>query len=180
MTALSSTKGSGLLTWERQAGTALVWRWSKVKRKWFSLKNKVEKNSLLKGNERGKGGKGRGDELKLSAHQNHLGSCEKHRFQSPGQVSKMLFLVARLSSLQFKDIDSTSLEDPGAGCAKAKGWQELTVLKETPNQRDQPTPGRTPKSHSLRSSWSGAPLAVTLHCTSFHSHLCPQRRVSGL
>lgn len=107
-------------------------------------------------------------------------AVKKHRFQSPGQVSKMLFLVARLSSLQFKDIDSTSLEDPGAGCAKAKGWQELTVLKETPNQRDQPTPGRTPKSHSLRSSWSGAPLAVTLHCTSFHSHLCPQRRVSGL
>lgn len=42
-TASTSTKDSGLLTWERQAGSVLVWLWSTVRRKWFSLKNKVEK-----------------------------------------------------------------------------------------------------------------------------------------
>lgn len=42
-TAPASTEDSGLLTWERQARADLVWLWSTVRRKWFSLKNKVEK-----------------------------------------------------------------------------------------------------------------------------------------
>lgn len=43
MTALSSTKDLGLLTWERQAGTASIWLWSKVRRKCFHSKTKLKK-----------------------------------------------------------------------------------------------------------------------------------------